>query len=348
MQIVGSARTAVFVLQGAVVFVLLIACANLANLLLARAESRHKEFAVRTALGAGRWRLLRQFMVEGCVLSFAGAALGLGVAVAGVRALDRRLSRQPAAIGGRRARRRRSRVHVARRPRNRRGVRPRAAAASRAGRDVARVEGRRHADHGRRRPQPHPPRPRRRGSGAGRRARHRRGAAAPHGDEPLEGRRRLQSQPAGDVRGDAAEREVLEGGAGAGVLRAADRAPAIDRGRAERRRDDRAAAAAAGGRERHRHRRLRGAAEGAVRERRLLPDRHLRLRRDDGHSGRRRPRVPACRRERDHRAHQRDDGADVLARPEPDRPPRQAWLRRRRPVLHHRRRAQGREAGRRR
>jgi len=86
-QIVGSARTAVFVLQGAVVFVLLIACANLANLLLARAESRHKEFAVRAALGAGRGRLLRQFMVEGCLLSCIGAALGLGVAVIGMRAL---------------------------------------------------------------------------------------------------------------------------------------------------------------------------------------------------------------------------------------------------------------------
>jgi putative ABC transport system permease protein len=86
-QIVGSARTAIWVLQGAVVFVLLIACANLANLLLARAESRHKEFAVRAALGAGRLRLLRQFMTEGCVLSVSGAALGLGVAVAGVRAL---------------------------------------------------------------------------------------------------------------------------------------------------------------------------------------------------------------------------------------------------------------------
>jgi putative ABC transport system permease protein len=86
-QIVGSARTAVLVLQGAVVFVLLIACANLANLLLARAESRHKEFAVRAALGAGRLQLLRQFLVEGCVLSLGGAVLGLGVAVAGVRAL---------------------------------------------------------------------------------------------------------------------------------------------------------------------------------------------------------------------------------------------------------------------
>src|SRR6185312_5904018 len=56
-------------------------------LLLARAESRHKEFAIRAALGAGLARLLRQFIVEGCVLSCTGAALGLAVAVAGVRAL---------------------------------------------------------------------------------------------------------------------------------------------------------------------------------------------------------------------------------------------------------------------
>jgi putative ABC transport system permease protein len=86
-QLVGSARTAVLVLQGAVVLVLLIACANVASLLLARAESRHREFAVKSALGAPRWQLLRGFVVEGLVLAVAGAAIGLGLGVAGVRAL---------------------------------------------------------------------------------------------------------------------------------------------------------------------------------------------------------------------------------------------------------------------
>ncbi len=86
-DIIGSIKTPLLVLQGAVVFVLLIACANLANLLLARAETRQREFAVRTALGAGRRRLLRQFVTEGVLLATLAAIVGTGLAYFGLKAM---------------------------------------------------------------------------------------------------------------------------------------------------------------------------------------------------------------------------------------------------------------------